>query len=73
MDDLLYQMTRFNARTKLVITILLPRRPACDNIQKSPLQRGLATESFATQPAGKFFVLPPKSLVPIFSGKAKLI
>jgi hypothetical protein len=51
----------------------LPRRPACETNQKSPLQRGLATLLFATQPAGKFFVLPPKSLIFKFSTKLSLI
>jgi len=68
LDDSLHQI-KLNTRIRDMRIILLPRRPACDINQKSPLQRGLATLLFATQPAGKFFVLPPKSLVLVFSAK----
>lgn len=63
----------FNIRREQVTMILLPRRPACDNIQKSPLERGLARVLSATQPAGRFPVLPPQSLVLMFSAMSTLI
>ena len=63
LGGLLNQMVLNQYKDKKMIAISLPRRPAWESSQKSLLHRGLAMLLFATQPAGKFLVLPPWSLV----------
>ena len=72
LGDLLYQINWIQYEVKGKTVHLLPSSPACDSSQKSALM-GLAMVLSATQPAGKFFVLPPISLTLVFSIKPMFV